>query len=81
MIHVSGFNSCRDNHDICYGTCGNLKKKCDSIFRDCLFNKCKALESINSDKLYFIESKLCNKLKIFFIYLVDSKILFLISSL
>lgn len=35
---------CCDKHDICYQTCGQIRKKCDTAFRDCVYKKCKVIK-------------------------------------
>ena len=42
-LWIVDFSGCCDSHDICYGTCGAGKSKCDSNFRDCLYGKCDKL--------------------------------------
>lgn len=34
------FTPCCNNHDRCYGTCGNSKEYCDNSFKNCMRNTC-----------------------------------------
>ncbi|XP_065204957.1 group XIIA secretory phospholipase A2 [Planococcus citri] len=37
---------CCDDHDICYGTCGKDKDKCDEKFKKCLYGICSSVKQI-----------------------------------
>lgn len=42
-LNLYGFNECCNVHDVCYGTCNNLKINCDLDFKQCLLNRCKEI--------------------------------------
>ena len=52
---------CCDDHDICYGTCGKDKEKCDEKFKKCLYGICSSVKKIVDnealDKGIFFSSK------------------------
>ena len=56
------FQTCCDGHDMCYGTCGSIKDKCESNFLKCMKGKCDEIKNILNKSLCHTKAKFVHSL-------------------
>jgi len=56
---AANFTPCCDTHDVCYGTCNNVKVPCDTNFGFCLGARCDAAYPVGSGVLNDIRRNSC----------------------
>ena len=54
----SGFTTCCNNHDLCYGRCNSNKVSCDNTFRTCMRNTCSTTKCRDKADLFYNAVKL-----------------------
>merc|ERR1712098_319516 len=59
-----GFESCCEEHDICYGSCGTSRTQCDNDFYSCMYCICQ-------DEGNFLDREFCEELACSYYELVD----------
>ena len=56
------FQTCCDGHDMCYGTCGSIKDKCESNFLKCMKGQCDEIKNILNKSLCPTKAKFVHSL-------------------
>ena len=44
IAFLEKFQTCCNAHDVCYGTCGSIKDRCETGFLNCMTGKCNELD-------------------------------------
>ncbi|CAF0726684.1 unnamed protein product [Brachionus calyciflorus] len=58
LLNAREFNTCCNNHDLCYANCATTKRTCDSNFNSCLTNTCSDL--IRKNRWNFVIRTACS---------------------